>query len=322
MTLLTWTSAGFFCSAGGFYIDPSRAVERAVITHGHADHARAGCSRYLTSDAGVAILRHRLGAGIALTGLPYGKTVRLGEVDLSLHPAGHILGSAQVRLDHRGEVWVFTGDFKTEPEGTCAPFEPIRCHTLVTESTFALPLFRWRPQESVAKEINAWWRENKRLGRTSVLLAYALGKAQRVLAGLDATIGPIAAHGAIEAINRLYRAAAVRLPPTVSPESLGAGTSCRSALVVMPPGIAWRNRFPEAACAMASGWMQLERHRRSRGVERGFILSDHADWDSLLGVIGGSEAESVWTHHGFAEPLARWLRKAGRSALAFPAQRE
>jgi putative mRNA 3-end processing factor len=205
---------GLYCVPGDFYIDPWRPVARAVITHGHGDHARPGHGHYLCATPGVGILRARLGE-IAVQGLDYGRPLEHRGVRLSLHPAGHVLGSAQVRMEYHGEVWVASGDYKVEADATCAPFEPVRCHCFITESTFGLPIYRWTPQQEVFADINAWWRRNASAGRCSVLLCYAFGKAQRILSGLDPSLGPIVCHGALEPLNRIYRAGGIALPPTV-----------------------------------------------------------------------------------------------------------
>jgi putative mRNA 3-end processing factor len=313
VALLTWTAAGLYCPAGDFYIDPQRPVARAVITHAHADHARPGSARYLAAEEGAALLRHRLGAGIALHPLRYGAAVTLGGVRLSLHPAGHVLGSAQVRLEHQGDVWVVSGDYKTEPDPTCAPFEPLRCRVFVSEATFGLPIFRWAPQAEVLAGIHAWWQANRDQGRPSLLLAYALGKAQRVLAGLDPDQGPIALHPAMEPICRLYRAAGVPLPQTVPLQGLGVRQTNR-AMILIPPGASWNAGICRAATAMVSGWMVLRGQRERRGVGAGFGLSDHADWDGLQAAVAATAAEQVLLTHGYAESLARWLSEGGRDA--------
>jgi len=241
-------------------------------------------------------------------------------VRVSLHPAGHILGSAQVRVEHRGEVWVVTGDYKTERDPTCAPFEPLRCHTLVTESTFGLPIYRWRPQAEVFAEIDDWWRTNVAAGRTSVLFAYALGKAQRLMAGVDASIGPILLHGAMSRFTRAYREAGVALPEArwADDASIKATKAGRSrALVLAPPsaqGSSWMRRFDPSSTAFASGWMQIRGARRRQALDRGFAISDHADWDGLLATVRATGAERVWVTHGYSAVLARWLREQGLDA--------
>jgi putative mRNA 3-end processing factor len=311
---------GLYCPAGDFYIDPVRAVSHAVITHAHADHARGGHGHVLATELGEGVLRARLGQRIAVQGLAYGEVVEHRGVRISLHPAGHVLGSAQVRLEHRGRVWVASGDYflstHAERNPTCEPFEPLRCDAFITESTFALPIYRWRPQAAVFAEIDAWWRANAAEGRASVLLAYSLGKAQRLIAGVDAAIGPVAVHPAVEAINAAYRAAGVPLPTT---QVLGAAgldpAALDRALIVTPPG-ATAALPANAALAFASGWMQVRGARRRPG-QRGFVLSDHADWPGLLSAVAQTGAERVIVTHGFEEPLVRWLREQGLDAGAF-----
>lgn len=314
MTLVTLTDHGLYCPAGDFYIDPWRPVKRAVITHGHGDHTRAGSDSYLCSAEGAGVVQRRIHAAAQLQPLPYGETLRHNGVSISLHPSGHILGSAQVRIEAGGEVWVVSGDYKTEPDATCTGFEPLRCHTFITESTFGLPVFRWRSQSEVFAEINAWWRRNRQQGRTSILYAYALGKAQRLLAGLDENIGPLFTHGAVETFNRIYRDAGIRLAPTRHVGQAESRKDFTGALVIAPPSAdnpGWLRRFPSRAKAFASGWMQIRGHRRRRAVDRGFVLSDHADWDGLNRAVAATGARTVWTTHGYAAEYARWLQERG-----------
>jgi len=315
--LLEVRAQGLYCPAGEFYIDPRRPVPRAVVTHAHADHARPGSGAYLAQRDSAALLRQRLGASINLETLAYGETRTVNGVAVSLHPAGHIRGSAQIRLDRQGEVWVVTGDFKTEADPTCAPFEPQTCRTLVMEATFGLPVFRWPRPEAVLEQIHAWWRDNREAGRASLLQVYALGKAQRVLQGLDPRQGPIVAHEAVEAINRHYREGGVALPATLPEAALqdrGVRARC---LVLTPPAAAGRSGRPVlsgASRALASGWMRLRRRRRE--LDGGFVLSDHADWEGLQAAVAASGAETVWLHHGYAAPLARYLAEGGWQTLA------
>ena len=318
---------GLYCPAGDFFIDPWRPVARAVLTHAHADHARRGHASYLAQADGAAVLRARLGP-ITLQTLAYGEAVDLSGVRLSLHPAGHVLGSAQVRLEYRGEVWVVSGDYVVagdadaaraggDPNPTCPPFEPLRCHCFVTESTFGLPLYRWRAPRELLAEVDAWWHANADAGRASLLLAYSLGKAQRLLAGVDASTGPIVVHGAVAAMNEAYRAAGVRLPATVALDAIAGRASIARALVVAPPavlGSAWARRIGPHASGLASGWMQLRGARRRRGVDRGFALSDHADWPGLLRAIDATGAARVIVTHGQEAVLVRWLREQGLQA--------
>lgn len=313
---------GLYCPPGDFYIDPWRPVERAVITHAHADHARGGHAHYLAHELSAGILRARLGAGIQLQTLEYGEAVQHHGVRLSLHPAGHVLGSAQVRVEHGGQVWVASGDYKLQADGTCTPFEPVRCDVFITESTFGLPIYRWPAQTDLLADINAWWQANADEGRPSVLLCYAFGKAQRVLHGVDAGIGPIVVHGAVEPLNAVYRAAGVALAPSfrVGDAALDAA-ALRRALVLAPPsaqGTPWMRRFARHSDAFASGWMQLRGARRRRGVDRGFVMSDHADWPGLQQAIAATGAERIFVTHGSVATLVRWLREErGLDAQAF-----
>ncbi len=316
---------GLYCPPGGFYIDPWRPVDRAVITHAHADHARPGHARYLAAAPGEGVLRTRLGP-ISLQTLAYGEPIDHHGVRLSLHPAGHVLGSAQVRLEHRGRVWVASGDYKFmrggegEIDPTCPPFEPIRCDVFITESTFGLPIYRWQPQREIFAGIDDWWRANAEAGRASVLFCYAFGKAQRILTGVDADIGPIFCHGAVEPLNRAYREAGVRLPTTTLVSEVTDKSLFRRGLVLAPPSAAgspWMKRFGEYSDAFASGWMLLRGARRRRALDRGFVLSDHADWPGLHAAIAATGAPRVIVTHGQVPVMVRWLCENGLEADAF-----
>jgi len=314
---------GLYCPPGDFYIDPWRPVDRAVITHAHADHARTGHGHYLAAAPGEGVLRARLGT-IDLQTLPYGEAIDHHGVRVSLHPAGHVLGSAQVRLEHGGRVWVASGDYKfmtgLDVDPTCTPFEPVRCDVFITESTFGLPIYRWQPQRELYAGIDDWWRGNAEAGRASVLFCYAFGKAQRILAGVDASIGPIFCHGAVEPLNRAYRAAGVALPETTLVSEVTDKTLFKRGLVLAPPsaaGSTWMRRFGDYGDAFASGWMLLRGARRRRGVDRGFVLSDHADWPALHAAIHATGAERVIVTHGQVPVMVRWLCDNGLDAEAF-----
>ena len=322
--LIVLRPEGLYCPAGDFHIDPWRPVSRAVLTHAHADHARVGHGAYLATAVSQGVLRARLGAGIALQGLAYGEVVDINGVRISLHPAGHVLGSAQVRVEHAGRVWVASGDYfisgvEGDVNATCAPFEPVRCDCFITESTFGLPIYRWRAQRDVLAEINAWWQGNADAGRASLLLGYSFGKAQRLLAGLDAGIGPIVAHGAVELLNAAYREAGVVLPATQRIDDVPR-EDLKRALAIAPPavqGSAWAKRLGDASAAFASGWMQLRGARRRQGVDRGFVLSDHADWPGLQRAIKATGAERVIVTHGYEAVMVRWLTEQGLQAQSF-----
>ncbi|NJM05468.1 ligase-associated DNA damage response exonuclease [Candidatus Gracilibacteria bacterium] len=315
--LLELRDLGLYCPAGDFYIDPWGAVPRAVLTHAHADHARFGSHAYLVAQPGEPVFRARLGDSV-LQPVSYGARVDINGVQISLHPAGHLLGSAQVRIEHRGEVWVVSGDYKRASDSTCTPFEVVPCHTFITESTFGLPIFRWAPSEEVFAQINNWWRSNQAAGRASVLLGYALGKAQRLLSGLDPTIGPIYTHGAVERLVQAYRDAGVALPET-SYAAAATTHDWSQAIILAPPsaqGTPWLRRFGDYATGLASGWMQVRGTRRRRAVDRGFVLSDHVDWPDLLDTIAATGAERVWVTHGYTAVVVRWLQEQSIEALA------
>ncbi len=310
---------GLYCPAGDFHIDPWRPVPRAVITHAHADHARPGHGHYLASAAGEGVLRARLG-NITLQALAYGERIVHNGVEISLHPAGHVLGSAQVRLAHGGQVWVASGDYKVAPDRTCAPFEPVRCDVFITESTFGLPIYRWDPDEALFAQINGWWGDNAAAGRASVLACYSFGKAQRLLSGIDPSIGPVLVHGAVEPLNCAYRDAGVDLPATQLASQVTDKASLRRALVLCPPSATagpWLRRFGEASVAFASGWMRLRGARRRGGYDRGFVLSDHADWPGLMEAIAATRAQRVIVTHGSVPVLVRHLTDLGLQAESF-----
>ena len=315
---------GLYCPPGDFFIDPWRPVDRAVITHAHSDHARSGHRHYLAAAPSVHVLKARLG-NIPLDTLAYGESTLINGVRVSMHPAGHVLGSAQVRIEHRGCVWVASGDYKAaagfaSEDTTCAAFEPLSCHTFISESTFGLPVYRWKPQAGIAADINAWWAANAEAGRASVLLAYSFGKAQRILAMVDPAIGPIVCHGATESLNAAYRASGVALPVTRLVSDGLDREDLKRALVLAPPsvqGSAWLKRFGDYSDAFASGWMQLRGARRRNAVDRGFVLSDHADWPGLMRAIAATGAERVIVTHGQVPVMVRWLASRGLAAQAF-----
>lgn len=315
--MLSFKPEGIYCEAGDFYIDPWRPVNKAVITHAHADHSRWGMKHYLAHHDSVPVMKHRLGDEISVQSTGYGQVHDLNGVKVSLHPAGHIIGSAQVRVEHNGEVWVVSGDYKTGPDTTCTPFEPVACHHFITESTFGLPIFDWEPQEKVFAKINAWWQELKEEGKTAVLLAYSLGKAQRLLQGVDASIGKIFTHGAVENTNEVLRAAGHVLPETTRITKDTQPADVNGQLVIAPPsamGTPWMKRLRPYETAMVSGWMQVRGMRRRRNADRGFILSDHADWKGLNQAIKDTGAENIYVTHGYTGIFSQWLSEQGYNA--------
>src|SRR5579883_1623061 len=316
MDLIVADAAGLYCPAGDFYIDPWRPVDRAIVTHGHSDHARSDSGAYLCHEESAPILRYRLG-DVSIETLRYGETIERNGVKISLHPAGHVLGSAQVRIERKGEVWVASGDYKLEADGTCEPFAPIRCDAFITESTFGLPIYHWRPQVEIIAEIERWRRANAEDGRASVIAAYPLGKAQRILRRLDPSLGPIVCHGAVEAMNDIYRSRGVPLPPTIVTRDLADRKALARVVVLAPPSALsspWMRRFGDYSDAFASGWMQVRGNRRRRGIDQGFVLSDHADWPGLLRAIEATGARRIFVTHGGVAPLVRYLGEKGYDA--------
>ena len=316
--MLIETADGLFCPAGEFFIDPWNPVPRAVTTHAHGDHARPGMGAYLCAAPGAGLLARRFGADVTIETLPYGATRTIGSCRISLHPAGHVLGSAQVRLEAGGAVWVVAGDYKRAVDPTCAPFEPVRCDTFVTESTFGLPIYRWDSTEVVVRDVLAWWSGNAEEGKSSVLFCYTIGKAQRILAELSRlTDRPVFVHGMMLPMIEAYREAGVRMLPVQSATNRPRGSSFARELVLAPlpaRGTPWMRRLGSHSDAFASGLMRVRGVRRQRAFDRGFVLSDHADWPALLETTDETGASRVLATHGHAEPLARYVSDQGREA--------
>ena len=327
--MLHASTDGLFCAAGPFHIDPAGPVDLAIVTHAHADHARPGSSRYVCAMPGVPALRRRLGPDAAIEGWAYGDRHRVGNVEVSLHPAGHVAGSAQVRVHDGHETWVVSGDYKHQPDPTCTPFELVPCDTFVTEATFALPIYRWPPVESVIADLRTWIAGNRQAGRPTVLYAYSLGKAQRLIALLGEHGGarsggpssvldqPALVHGAVANMVDAYRDAGISLPEVEAVVDDTRGAATRGRVIIAPPSAIntpWLKRFPGAATAMLSGWMRVRGARRWKGVDRGFVLSDHADWPALLETIHATGARRVLATHGYADVLARVCAERGLEA--------
>jgi len=321
--LITLTERGLYCRQGDFYIDPWQPVKNAVVTHAHADHAYRGHEHYLVAKPCEPLARLRLDEDADITSQEYGERTVIDGVSLSFHPAGHILGSAQVRVEYKGEIWVMSGDYKLTPDATCAPFEPVKCNFFVTEATFGLPIYRWTPPSQVFTEINAWWRRNQEREKASVIFAYALGKAQRIMNGVDRSIGPIYTHGSVERLTHVYREAGVDLPETTYAGDVTNKKDFIGSLIVAPPsaqGSTWLRRFGSHSTAFASGWMMVRGARRQRAVDRGFVMSDHADWPELQKAIAATGAETVYVTHGFVDELVRYLNETGVDAHALKTQ--
>jgi putative mRNA 3-end processing factor len=316
--LIEPTEAGLYCEAGGFHIDPWQPVERAVITHAHGDHLRPGSQAYVCAEPSLRLVRHRLGAKVSVSALALGERLDVGGVRLSLHPSGHMLGAVQVRVEHRGEIWVASGDYKRAGDPTCPAFEPVRCHAFITEATFGLPVFRWDASAVTIDEIAGWWSEMHAAGRPAVLFAYALGKAQRILAELARVSDrPVYVHGSLVDLIDAYRDAGVPMPPTARVTEQARGRSYAGELILAPlsaRGSLWMRRFKDHSSAFASGWMRIRGARRRRAYDRGFALSDHADWDGLVQTVAETRAERVFVTHGYTHQLARVLAERGLDA--------
>jgi putative mRNA 3-end processing factor len=279
----------------------------------------------LCAEPGEKVLRHRIGADAQIESVAYGKEITLKDTTVSFHPAGHILGSSQIRVEHKGEVWVVSGDYKLDPDPTCEPYEPVKCHTFITESTFGLPIYTWQTNEELFTDINAWWEKNKREGKASLLLAYALGKAQRLLKGVDTSIGPIYTHGAVESLNQVYLHSGVALPETNRLSSMPRGSKFAGALVLAPPsayGTPWQRQLNPVSAAFASGWMRVRGIRRRRSLDKGFPVSDHCDWPSLLKAVNLTGAENILVTHGYSQILVRYLQEQGLNAGTLATQFE
>jgi putative mRNA 3-end processing factor len=316
--LLEFTSKGIYCPPGDFYIDPWKPVKIALITHAHADHSRWGNQFYIAHKDSVPVMKLRLGEEINVTAYDYGKSFDINGVKVSLHPAGHIIGSAQVRVEHKGEVWVASGDYKLEDDGICPPFEPVKCHTFITESTFGLPVFRWEKQEKVFSEINKWWKSNQEKDKVTVLAGYSLGKAQRLIQGLDTSLGKIYCHGAVQNTNEVLWNAGIKTNPTIRVTKEIPKADFKGNIIIAPPSALdspWMKRFAPYSTGIASGWMALRGTRRRRSVDKGFVLSDHVDWDSLCKAIKETGAENIYVTHGYTANYVRWLKEQGYNAM-------
>lgn len=316
MPLLRFAEEGIYCPKGNFHIDPWRPVDNALITHAHADHARFGHKKYLCQNDSLPILKHRLGE-ITAEGINYRESRNINGVKISFHPSAHIIGSAQIRVEYKGEIWVVSGDYKLENDGLSGEYEPVKCQHFVTESTFGLPVYKWPNQNSVYQEINEWWRGCKSGGKTAIISAYSLGKAQRILQNIDHHIGEIFTHGAIENSNEVLRKQGINLRETTRVSQEIEKKRYKGGLVICPPsalGTSWMKKFSPFSTAMASGWMMLRGTRRRRAADRGFILSDHADWPSLNKAVEMSEAENIYVTHGYSDIFSKWLRSKGLNA--------
>ena len=297
-------------------MDPWLPVDYAVISHGHADHARWGMKHYLCHHLTKPILKLRIGNDINVESLNYNQPIRVNGVKVSFHPAGHIIGSCQIRLEYNGFIVVFTGDYKTTNDGLTMPFESIKCHEFITESTFGLPIYKWQPDGELKQRMHEWIATNQSQNRTSVFFGYSLGKAQRIIKMLEG-ITDIYAHSAIYNLNEAMLGCGVKLPQAKLLHSNINKVELQNKIVVLPPallGSTLLKRIPNAATAVCSGWMQIRGNKRWRAVDAGFAVSDHADWNGLLQAVEASGAEKIYVTHGTQAIFAKYLNSIGFNA--------
>jgi putative mRNA 3-end processing factor len=317
MPLIEFTNKGLCCPQGGFYIDPWKPVDKALITHAHSDHARPGSTSYLCHKYTKPLLQLRLGSEGNYQTIEWGEQINMNGVKVSFHPAGHVIGSSQIRLEYNGEVWVASGDYKVIDDGISGAFEPVKCDTFITESTFGLPIYKWRSQQQIFQDIQAWIRSNQADGKTSVMIAYSLGKAQRVLQAIAEVTDKIYVHGAIYNVHQTLIDAGWPLPlvKRVTPET--TKEELKASVVIAPPsadGTSWMKKFTPYSVGVCSGWMQVRGNVRRRNVDAGFVMSDHADWPGLLEAIKATGAQKVFVTHGFQATFSRYLNEIGIEA--------
>ena len=315
--LLRLTDKGIYCEQGDFYIDPWRSVEKAIITHAHSDHARSGHSWYLTHRLSEPIMRVRLGFSLRIETMEYHEKRMINGVTISFHPAGHVLGSSQIRLEYKGEVWVASGDYKIEFDGLSHEFEPVKCHHFITEATFGMPVYQWRPQHEIFSDINSWWNENKQNGKVSILLGYSLGKAQRLIWNIEHNIGPVYVHSSIENINEAFLMGGIDLPFTQNLNDFKMSNKSEGSLILIPPGadyVSLLDSKADCSIGFVSGWMVFKKSRKQMKTDRNFTLSDHADWNGLLHAIKQTEAEHIYVTHGVNTFFSQYLTEIGYHA--------
>ena len=316
MKLVKFTKKGIYCIPGKFYLDPWFPVEYAIISHGHADHSRSGNKHYLCQNDSKAIIKHRLGQDISIESLGYNEPKNINGVQVSFFPAGHVIGSAQIRLEYKGYVVVFSGDYKTQPDFISTPYEPVKCHEFITESTFGLPIYKWKKEEELQAELQNWVLQNQQNNRTSVFLGYSLGKAQRIMKLIEG-VDNIYVHTAINNLNNAISGSGIELPKTTLLNYDFKKADIQNKIIILPPallGSRMLKKIPNAATAICSGWMHIRGNRRWKGVDAGFSISDHADWDGLLEAVKATGAEKVHVTHGSQAVFSKYLNEIGIEA--------
>jgi putative mRNA 3-end processing factor len=316
LKLVKFTKKGIYCIPGKFYLDPWFPVDYAIISHGHADHSRPGNKHYLCQNDSKAIIKHRLGHDISIESLGYNEPKNINGVQVSFFPAGHVIGSAQVRLEYKGYVVVFSGDYKTQPDFVSTPYEPVKCHEFITESTFGLPIYKWKKEDELQAELTNWVLQNQANNRTSVFLGYSLGKAQRIMKLIE-DVDDIYVHTAINNLNNVISGSGIELPKTTLLNYDFKKADIQNKIVILPPallGSRMIKKIPNAATAICSGWMHIRGNRRWKGVDAGFSISDHADWDGLLEAVKATGAEKVHVTHGSQAVFSKYLNEIGIEA--------
>lgn len=314
--LLKVTSKGIYCPQADVYIDPWKPVKKALITHGHSDHARYGSKSYLCHQHSINILKSRLGNQINVQGVAYGQKTRINTVDFTFYPAGHIIGSAQILADNGKERWVVSGDYNNSKDSLISEIQPVKCDYFISECTFGLPVFTWDDPQEIFDQIQNWWIKNQKQNKASVITAYSLGKAQRIIQNINHEIGPVYTHRAVENMNEAIRTSGIPLKPTALLD-LTTKQNISQSLIVIPPGAAdakWLKDIKQYELAFASGWMAIRGAKRRRGIETGFVLSDHSDWQGLNSVIKETGAQKVYVTHGYTDIFCKWLNSQGQEA--------
>lgn len=316
MTLLKFTSKGILCIPGRFYIDPWKPVDYALITHGHADHAKNGMQKYLCHHFTKPILYSRIGRDIQCESVNYNEPILINGVRVSFHPAGHIIGSSQIRMEYKGFISVVSGDYKIQEDGLSTPFEPVVCHEFVSESTFGLPIYRWQSVAEQEDQLKRWVLSNKKNGKTSVFVGYSLGKSQRIMQALK-EFDDLYVHYSIAKLNEAYESVGIALPKYTVADLREDKKHLNGKIVIVPPALVDNpalKKIPNLAYAICSGWMQIRGARRWRSADAGFAISDHADWQGLIAAIKATKAEKVYITHGQTAVFSRYLNEIGINA--------
>ena len=308
--LIKYTSSGLYCELADLWIDPNKPVKRAIITHAHMDHFTFGCEEYISTYETAIILKERIGKGINIKTYDFCEDFKINGINFSLHPSGHILGSSQIKLTLADEKWLITGDFKRQRDETCKEYEKVKTDFIISESTFGLPIFKWDEPQNTATDITKWVNSSQE--KTSILFCYSLGKAQRLLNEISKTNfkNKIYTHSTIHKMNNCYKKLGVEVIDTRKFDQKKNNEDLKGSLILLPPSLnknSFIKNFKEIQTGFASGWMSIRARRKRSGYDKGFAISDHADWEAILNTIKESKAKNVFFHHGDSEALNRYL---------------